>query len=109
MKIYRFGRVSCFQNAAKPRENVIFEAQTTYFTVFFGLQNRVFCGPGSRKTLYFTYPRPSKLQIFSFLGGVPGDPPKFETPGFLRVIITRFGPGGGIQEGGKLSPSILGY
>ena len=34
MKIYRFGRVSCLQNAAKPRENVIFGAQTTYFTFF---------------------------------------------------------------------------
>ena len=49
MKIYRFGRVSCFQIAAKPSENVIFEAQTTYFTLFFGLQNRVFVASGAAK------------------------------------------------------------
>ena len=42
MKIYRFGRVSCFQYAAKPCENFIFGAQTTYFVVFFKLGNHVF-------------------------------------------------------------------
>ena len=71
----------------------------------------------------FFKPRKAKIYVFQPtktapnadsdpgpLLGWPGDPPEFVATGSEVVIFTQSGPGGrGIQEGGKLSPRILGY
>ena len=100
MKIYRFGRVSCFQNAAKPSENVIFEAQTMYFTEFFGLQNRVFVAPGAAKQCILRIRGLQNYRFSAFWAGSPATPQNLS--GRLRHgNFDAFLAWGGIQEGGN--------
>ena len=69
-----------------------------------GLLGRLQGAPEPENTVKTTY-----FHVFCRVSGGARGPPKIWGPGFWTVILTRFGPGGGIQEGGKLSPRILGY
>ena len=106
MKIYRFGRVSCFQNAAKPRENVIFEAQTTYFTMFFlGSKIVFFVAPGAAKHCILRIRGLQNYRFSAFWAGSPATPQNLS--GRLRHgnFDAFLAWGGGGDTGGRETES----